>query len=101
MQRIKFETIPWIQSVAGVRFKSVEQAGCRVRLVEFATEFSEAEWCHKAHIGYVLAGLLEIQLAETTETLSVGDALIIALGERHKARVIEGPVRLFLVEEEV
>jgi quercetin dioxygenase-like cupin family protein len=67
--------------------------------VEFAPDFSEAEWCHKAHIGYLLAGRLEILFAEGAEVLSAGDALMIGAGDMHRARVVEGPVRLFLVED--
>jgi hypothetical protein len=74
----------------GFRSKLVGRDGCQVRLVEFAPGFSEAEWCHKAHVGYVLAGCLEVEFTEGAEVFSPGDALVIAAGDRHRARVIEG-----------
>jgi quercetin dioxygenase-like cupin family protein len=98
MPRIDLLSLPWIEPTAGVRFKSADRDGHRVRLVEFASDFSEAEWCRDAHIGYVLTGCLEILLAGGAEVLSAGDALMIGAGELHRARVVEGPVRLFLVE---
>jgi quercetin dioxygenase-like cupin family protein len=83
----------------GVRAKSADQGGRQVRLVEFAPGFSEAEWCPKAHVGYVLAGCPEVVFAEGVEVFSQGDALVIPAGDRHRARVVEGPVRLFLLED--
>jgi len=99
MRRIDLEGIPWVEPAAGVRSRTADHGGRRVRLVELAPGFREPEWCRKAHVGYVLAGRLEIVFAEGAETLSAGDALVIAAGERHRASVVEGPVRLFLVED--
>ena len=56
------------------------------------------EWCSKARIGYILMGQLEVTFTDAVEVFMPGDALAIAAGDMHRARVIEGPVRLFLVE---
>ena len=58
--RVCFESMPWEQPAAGVRFKAYEQDGRRLRLAEFTKEFVEADWCTKGHIGYVLEGEMEI-----------------------------------------
>lgn len=99
MGRIDLEGVPWAEPAVGVRSKTADLGGRRVRVVEFAPGFSEAEWCRKAHAGYVLGGRLEVHFAEGAEVLSAGDALVIGAGEAHRARVLEGPVRLFLVED--
>lgn len=96
-RRIDFESLDWIQSAADVRFKAVSRDERQIRLVEFAPGFVEEEWCGKSHIGFVLAGRLEF--ADGLEAFSTGEAFVIAAGERHRARVIEGPVRVFLVED--
>jgi hypothetical protein len=46
-----------------------------------------------------LKGRLEIQFTDAIEVFSAGDALMIPADDKHRARVIDGPVRLFLVEE--
>jgi quercetin dioxygenase-like cupin family protein len=98
-RRIAFDNLPLIEPVAGVRCQSVLCDGRQVRVVEFAPGFRETDWCSKLHIGYVLAGQMEIEFGDGIETFSTGDALMIAAGDMHRARVIDGPVRLFLVEE--
>jgi quercetin dioxygenase-like cupin family protein len=99
MRRIAFDKVPSTEPSEGVRCHSVLFNGRRVRVVEFARGFREAEWCSRLHIGYVLTGQMEIEFGDGTETFSAGDALTIAAGDVHRARVIDGPVRLFLVEE--
>src|SRR3954469_8471602 len=99
MRRIDFDSLPWDRPAEGVRSKAVSRGGRLVRLVEFAPGFREAEWCRMAHVGYVLAGRLELAFADGVEVFSPGDALVIDASDGHRSRVVEGPVRLFLVEE--
>src|SRR5689334_6984771 len=101
MRRVALDGLPWVQPGEGVRYKSVTRGDRKVRLVEFEAGFAEADWCRKAHAGYVLAGRFEVAFAEGVEVFAPGDALLIESGEgdRHRARVVEGPVRLFLVED--
>jgi quercetin dioxygenase-like cupin family protein len=98
-RRIAFDNLPSVETAEGVRCQSVHCDGRQVRVVEFAPGFQEANWCSKLHIGYVLAGQIQIEFHDGIETFSTGDALMIAAGDVHRARVIDGPVRLFLVEE--
>jgi quercetin dioxygenase-like cupin family protein len=93
MRRINLDSLPWVER-DGVRFKSAVQGGRQVRLVEFAPGFRDTEWCGKMHVGYLLAGSLEILFTDGAEVLSAGDALLIAAGEMHRARVVEGPARI-------
>jgi quercetin dioxygenase-like cupin family protein len=98
-RRLDFEALPWDAPAEGVRSKAVSRDGRHVRLVEFAPGFLDPEWCRKGHAGYVLEGRLELAFADGAEAFSPGDALVIPAGDAHRARVVEGPVRLFLVEE--
>jgi quercetin dioxygenase-like cupin family protein len=100
MRRIIFDGCPWLEPAEGVRCRNVELGdGSLVRLVEFAPGFRETNWCGRAHVGYVLAGRMEIEFGDTVEEFSIGDVLAIDAGDIHRARVLDGPVRLFLVEE--
>lgn len=102
MTRINPAELAWIEAFPGVRYKTVNQHGRRVRLIEFLEGFQEPDWCRRGHIGYVLAGRLEVAFSNRVETFTAGDILLIAAGEedQHRARVLEGPVRIFVVEDE-
>jgi quercetin dioxygenase-like cupin family protein len=96
--RIDFETLTWTQAAEGLRYKSAESEGRRVRLLEFAAGYREAEPCVKSHIGYVIEGELEVEFSDRTERFGRGDALVIH-AEPHSAKACVGRVLLFLVED--
>jgi quercetin dioxygenase-like cupin family protein len=97
--RIDFESLEWNSPAAGVRVKVHQQDGRQIRLVEFTSEFVEADWCTKGHIGYVLSGRLEIDFNGNTVEFGPGDGLFVAAGHNHKARVLTDVARLVLVED--
>jgi quercetin dioxygenase-like cupin family protein len=99
--RVDFEQVPWDQVAAGARCKAYEQDGRRLRLVEFARDFVEPDWCAKGHIGYVLAGAMEVDFPGETVAFRAGDGLFIPPGSAHghKARVLTDVVRVVLVED--
>ena len=99
MRRICLEDTSWTEPTSTVRYKAAIVGNRKVRLVEFAVGFAEAEWCCAGHISYVLSGRLEVEFSESTEVFAVGDIIAIARDDKHRARVVEGAVRLFLVEE--
>lgn len=100
--KIAFTELPWQVSQPGARYKVFQQGRRKIRLVEFSSDFVEAEWCRKAHIGYVLEGEMDLTFADRTEHFSAGDGLFIPGGEasRHKASVLSGRVLLVMMEEE-
>lgn len=102
MTRVNLNELPWLEPAPGVRCKSVAQDGRLVRLLELSPSFAESEWCQRGHIGYMLAGRLEVAFLDRVEVLFPGDFLLIKTGgeDRHMARVLEGPVRLFIVDTE-
>jgi quercetin dioxygenase-like cupin family protein len=102
MTRVNPNDLSWFEPAPGVRFKSVAHDGRKVRLLEFAPGFAETEWCCHGHIGYVLAGRLEVAFIDRAEVFVPGDFLLIRAGEadKHRARTLDGPVRVFLVDDE-
>lgn len=89
----------WQSPAAGVRFKVFEQGGRKLRLVEFAKEFVEQDWCIKGHIGYILEGQMEINFYGKVITFGQGDGVFIPAGRKHKAKVLTDTVKAILVED--
>ncbi len=87
----------------GVRFKAYEQGGKRLRLVEFAKEFVELDWCTNGHIGLILEGEMEIDFDGEKEVFGPGDGLFIPAGQehKHKARVLTDKVKVIAVEDAI
>ena len=98
--RIDFGSMPWDETVAGVRMKVYRESETQVRLVEFSSEFAESEWCRRGHIGYVLDGRLEVSFPDSQEILEAGDGVLILPGDehKHKARALTDTATLILVE---
>ena len=99
--RIDFGSMPWDESVAGIRMKVHREPETQIRLVEFSSELIEPDWCRRVHAGYVLDGRLEVSFSESQEVLEAGDGVIIPPGDehRHKARALTDTVTLILIEE--
>ena len=99
--RLNFESMAWELPARGARFKAYEQDGRRLRLVEFAREFVEPDWCMKGHIGYIIEGQMEIDFDGKTIVFGPGDGVFIPAGQehRHKGRVLTDKVKAILVED--
>jgi len=99
--RIDLDAQAWEATAPGARQKRVERGGKRVRLVEFGVEFVEPDWCLKGHVGYVLAGELELGFEDRAERYTPGAAFVIRPGgpDKHKARAVGATARLLLVED--
>jgi quercetin dioxygenase-like cupin family protein len=99
--KVDFGSIPWERPATGVRSKTYEQDGRRLRLAEFAKDFVEPDWCAQGHIGYVLEGVMEVDFHGKAVTFRAGDGVFIPPGSAHghKARVLTDSVRVVLVED--
>ncbi|MCE5272352.1 hypothetical protein LLH00_13825 [bacterium] len=95
-----FEAVQWREGIPGVRFKILQHAGWRVRLVEFAAGFREPDWCLRGHSGYVLSGNAVLEMDGGQLGLAPGQAFILPQGEenRHIIQVGGQPIQLLLVE---
>ena len=100
-RRIEFQLMPWNTPISGVRSKTHQQAQRQIRLVEFAREFVEPDWCQKGHIGYVLEGEAELDFDGEKVLVSAGDGIMISPGEadKHKMRVLTEVLKVVLVED--
>ena len=58
--KIDFDAMEWQEGRPGVRHKVYSEGSRLIRLVEFATSEGDPHWCDRGHIGFVLAGGLEI-----------------------------------------
>jgi len=99
--KVDFESMEWETPVAGVRFKAFERAGKKLRLVEFAKEFVEPDWCVKGHTGYILEGKMEIDFNGESIVFGPGDGVFIPVGQdhKHKGKVLTDVVKAILVED--
>ena len=99
--RLDFESIAWESPADGVRFKAYQQNNKKLRLVEFSKNFVEPDWCTRGHIGYILAGQMEIDFDGNKEVFGPGDGVFIPAGRqhKHKGRVLTDKVKAILAEE--
>jgi len=99
--RIDFDSMEWEVPADGIRFKAFEQGGRKLRLVEFAKEFVEPDWCVHGHIGYILEGQMEIDFDGEKKVFGPGDGVFIPAGEehKHKGSVLTDTVKAILVED--
>ncbi len=99
--KIDFESMEWEVPADGVRFKAYEKDGRKLRLVEFAKEFIEPDWCTKWHTGLLLEGEMEIDFDGKVITFGPGDGIFIPAGEehKHKVRVLTDRAKVILAED--
>ena len=99
-QKVEFCDIPWHSPVENIYDKSHQVNDKRLRLVEYARNMAP-HWCSKGHVGYMLAGRMEIETDNETVVYNAGDGVYLPAGEqhRHKARILTDVVRVFFVEE--
>jgi len=75
--RVDFTGMPWQQVRPGVRHKVYREGSRQLRLVEFDTSDGVADWCQVGHVGYVLAGGLNIDVNGSILQFAAGDGLFI------------------------
>jgi quercetin dioxygenase-like cupin family protein len=99
--KVDFDALDWQNGRPGVRFKVHSDGARQIRLVEFTTSEGDPHWCEIGHIGYVLAGGLEIEFNGQVVSYSAGDGIFIPSGadSAHRGRVITPGTRLVMVED--
>ena len=97
--KAEFAALDWSSPMDGVRHKCVDQAGQRLRLVEYS-QAMPLHWCDRGHHGYVLEGEIEIEYATAVVTFGPGDGIMIPDGSahRHRARAVTDHVLVVFVE---
>jgi quercetin dioxygenase-like cupin family protein len=101
MYSIAFAEFPWESAPSGVRFKVHKEEGRQLRLLEFGQDLAHSHWCTIGHIGYVIAGELEIEFDNEVIIFRAGDGVTIPSGQkdRHRPRAVTELVRLIFIEE--
>lgn len=99
--KVSFESLSWEVPADGVRFKSYEQDGRKLRLVEFTREFVEPNWCARGHIGYIIEGRMELNFDGEVIVFGPGDGVFIPAGpeHKHKGRALTDKVTTILIED--
>ncbi len=88
---VPFEQIRWESPVPGCRVKSFVRGPRRLRLLEFASGFTEPDWCTHAHAVHVLDGSMTLRMRDGEVKLKKGDTLLIDAGDEHAHRAVTGP----------
>jgi len=86
--RVPFESMNWREVRPGVRHKVHAERSRQVRLVRFDTSDGAGFWCQAGHIGYVLAGGLDIDFNGTVLSFAAGDGLFIPSGAASQPRSV-------------
>jgi quercetin dioxygenase-like cupin family protein len=99
--KIVFDELAWFEAGDGMRYKRIQQGDTQLRLVEWDRAMIHANWCLKGHIGYVLEGEVELDIAGKVFKYGVGDVFVVPEGEEHKHRpkVLTEKMRFFAVEK--
>ena len=98
--KVDFSSLCWESPIEGVKHKSLEQHGIRMRLVEYSKEMP-LHWCEKGHYGYVIDGKMEIEYSTGRAVYGLGDGVFIPDGSDHKHRgkCLTGKVLVFFIEK--
>ena len=101
MFKVDFGAMEWQDGRPGVRHKVYGEGSRQLRLVEFATSEGDPHWCDRGHIGFVLAGGLEIDFNGQVLSFSAGDGFFIpaGAGSSHRGLTITPGTRLVMVED--
>jgi uncharacterized cupin superfamily protein len=98
--RVDFSQLVWPTPMPGVQYRTFDQPGQRLRLVEHSKEM-EPHWCARGHVGMILSGAFEIRFDGGVRIYDEGDGLHVPSGEehRHEAKTLTDTVRAPFVEE--
>lgn len=102
--KISFDTLPWIDGAAGLRYKEFTKDNKKLRLVEFSDTFVEKDWCEKGHFGIFLEGKAQVLFDNGTKvTFAKGDIITIPPGgnDKHMAIIAKGEKAVVLFFEDV
>ena len=98
--RINFRSMPCTPTTSGVRQKIFRFDNRQLRLVEYS-KLMPPHWCERGHIGYMLAGKMEVRFEKEVHTYSAGDGIYLPSGSQHKhsARILTHTATLVFVED--
>ncbi len=94
--RVPLAVLSWAQGAHPLERKKVGTLP-NVALLEFAPGFEDPNWCRRAHVLYVLSGVLTFELETGLVQIAEGESCVIDAGTAHRAQNQgEEPVLLFV-----
>ena len=101
--RIPFPALPQQEHVGktgAMLFRQADQAGIRMRVVDYAPGYLTDHWCDRGHFAYVLAGVVTIELqGKDSHVVQTGEAFVVSTGgdAAHRLSTKDG-ARVLLVD---
>ena len=100
--KLDFGSVGWADDQSDIRSRAAAALGSRWAVVEYGPHAARDEWCVDGHRGYVLAGCIEYEFEDGSDTLAVdeGQGFYLAAGTGHRGRNPGGTAtRLFLIDD--
>lgn len=82
--RVPLDALPWVPGGHPLERKKVG-ALPGVALLEFAPGFADPNWCRRAHVVYVLSGVLTFELETGLVQIAAGESCVLDAGTAHRA----------------
>jgi len=99
-EKLAYDAMPWEAGVPPLERKKIA-AGCGATLRRFEPGFEDPNVCTNGHAGYVIEGVLQLELDAVVLDIGHGDGFVLDPGTRHRARNPgPRPVALFIVPRE-
>lgn len=98
-QEEQFRKMPWQKVSEFASQKMIDDGEKRVRLLKLSPGFQEQDWCSRGHTGYVIDGALVMKFEEESVTYDAGDAILVSVGQPHKAHTGSESALLFLIDD--
>jgi quercetin dioxygenase-like cupin family protein len=83
--RVDFPALPWTAGGHPLERKKA-CSGRPIVMLEFAPGFADPNWCERAHLIFVISGVLEFELGAEVERFTAGQCCAIDAGTAHRAR---------------
>ena len=100
--KLDFESIEWADDQPDIHSRAQAALGQRWAIVEYEPGAAREEWCTDGHRGYVIAGRIEYEFDDGSETLAVdeGQGFFLAAGTGHRGcNPGATRTRLFLIDD--
>lgn len=99
--KVSLQQLPWEKLGIGAQQKSHQTKENCIRILRLDEHFEEKDWCTSGHMGYVLAGQMDLHFEDKLLHFKAGDALILPAGKAHQHKAVipkGGFVELLLIE---
>jgi quercetin dioxygenase-like cupin family protein len=85
LEKIPFASLPFVQGAHPLERKTTGDTR-PIGVLEFAPGFADPNWCRRAHVVFVLQGVLTFELEHAREHIATGESCVIGADTPHRAR---------------